>query len=50
MAENMGKWHSRRGPITKIMLSGGGKGDTALVALGLWYDFYEFECHLGNVS
>ena len=26
-----------------------GKGDTASVALGLWYDFHEFGCHLGNV-
>jgi len=50
MAVNMGKWHSKRGPNTKIMLSGGGKGDPAPVALGLWYDFQEFGCHLGNVG
>ena len=49
MARKMTEWHSKRAPITKIMLSGGGKGDTAPLALGLWYDFHEFGCHLGNV-
>ncbi len=48
MAENMGKWPSKRGPITKIMPSGGGKGDTAPLALGQWYDFHDFGCHPGN--
>jgi hypothetical protein len=50
MARKMIEWHSKRGPITKIMLSGGGKGDTAPLALGLWYDFHNFGCHLGNVG
>ncbi len=50
MARKMTEWHSKRGPITKIMLSGGGKGDTAPLALGLWYDFHEFGSHLGNVG
>ncbi len=50
MARKMTEWHSKRGPITKIMLSGGGKGDTAPLALGLWYDFHDFGCHLGNVG
>jgi len=35
MARKMTEWHSKRGPITKIMLSDGGKGDTAPLALEL---------------
>ncbi len=50
MAENMGKWPSNRGPISIIMPSDGGKGDTAPLALGLWYDFHEVGGHLGNVG
>ena len=40
----------KRGPITKIMPSDGCKGDTAPLALGLWYDFQGFGWHLGNVG
>ena len=50
MAENPDKWPSKRGPISKIMPSDGCKGDTAPLALGLWYDFHEFGWHLGNVG
>ena len=50
MARKMIEWHSKRGPITKIMLSDGGKGDTAPLALGPWYDFHEVGCHMGNVE
>ncbi len=50
MTENMGKWPSKRGPISKIILPDGVKGDTAPLALGLCYDFNEAECHLGNVD
>ncbi len=50
MAKNMTEWPSKRGPITKIMSSDGCKRDTAPLALGLWYDFHEFGCHLGNVG
>ena len=46
----MTEWHSKRGPITKIMLSDGGKGDTAPLALELWYYFHEVGWHLGNVG
>jgi hypothetical protein len=46
----MTEWLSKRGPITKIMPSDGCKGDTAALALGLWYDFHEFGWHLGNVG
>ncbi len=35
MAENLGKWRSKRGPIAKIMPSDDCKGDTAPLALGL---------------
>ncbi len=34
---------SKRGVITKIMLSDGGNGDTAPLALGLWCDSHEFD-------
>ena len=37
MARKMAGWHPKRGPITKIMLPDGCKGDTAPLALGLWY-------------
>ena len=50
MARKMTEWHPRHGPTTKIMLSDGGKGDTAPLELGLWYDSHEVECHLGNVG
>ncbi len=50
MAENLGKWRSKREPITKFGLSNGGKGGTAPLALGLWYDFHEYGWHLGNVG
>ncbi len=50
MAENLGKWRSKREPISKFGLSNGGKAGTAPLALGLWYDFHECEWHLGNVG
>ena len=39
MTENMGKWPSNRGPISKIMPSDGCKGDTVPLAVERWYDF-----------
>ncbi len=42
MAENLAKWPSKRGPISKFGLSNGGKGDTAPLAVDQWYDFREF--------
>ena len=50
MAENLGKWRSKREPISKFGLSNGGKAGAAPLALGLWYDFHEYEWHLGNVG
>ncbi len=50
MTENMGKWPSKRGPITKIMPSDGCKGDIIPLAVGKWYHFHEFGCRLGNVG
>jgi len=50
MAENLGQWPSECGPITKIMQSDGCLRDTVPVAVGQWYNFYEFGCHLGNVG
>jgi len=32
------------------MQSGGCKRDTVPVAVGQWYNFYEFGYHLGNVG
>ena len=50
MAEYMGKWPSKRGPISKNGPSDGCGGGAVLLALGLWYDFHEVGCHLGNVG
>ncbi len=50
MAVNTGKWPSKRGPIAKIMPSGGCKGDTVPLVVGRWYDFPEFGGYLGNVG
>ena len=50
MAGKVTEWPSKRGPIVKIMLLDGSKGGTAPLALGLWYDFHEVGCHLGNVG
>jgi len=48
MSGKMAEWHPKRGPITKIMIPDGVKGDIAPLALGLWYNFHEVGCHLGN--
>jgi hypothetical protein len=50
MAENLDKWPSKREPISKFGPSNGGKAGTAPWALGQWYDFHEYEWHLGNVD
>ncbi len=42
MARKATEWPSKRGPIAKIMPSGGCKGDTVLLAVERWYDFPEF--------
>ncbi len=50
MAENLGKWPSKRGPISKIRLSDRCGTDAVPLAVERWYDFPEFGCHLGNVG
>jgi hypothetical protein len=50
MAENLGKWPCKRGPISIIMPSNGCEGDAIPLAVERWYDFREFGCHLGNVG
>ena len=46
MAENLGKWPSKRGPIFKIRPSDGcGRGAVPL-AVERWYDLHGFGCHL----
>ena len=50
MTREMTEWPSECGPITKIMQSDGCLRDTVPVAVGQWYNFYEFGCHLGNVG
>ena len=50
MAVDMCKWLFKRGPITKIMPSNGGKGDTVPLAVGQLYGFHEFGGYLGNVG
>ncbi len=50
MVENLGKWPSKRGPISKIRPSDGCGRDGVPLAVDQWYDFHEFGCHLGNVG
>ncbi len=50
MTENMGKWPSKHGPISKFRPSDGCKGGTVPLAVGQWHDFPEFEGYLGNVE
>ncbi len=50
MAENMGKWPSNRGPISKIMPLDGCKGDAVPLVVEQWYNFPEFGGYLGNVG
>ncbi len=50
MAENMDKWASEHGQITKIRPSDGCKGGTVPLAVGKWYDFHKFQWHLENAS
>ena len=42
MAENLGKWLSKRGPISKIRPSDGCGWDAVPLAVERWYDFPEF--------
>jgi len=50
MAENLGKWPSKRGPISKIRPSDGCGRDAVPLAVGRWYDFHEFGWYLVNVD
>ncbi len=50
MAENLGKWPSKRGPISKIRPSDGCGRDAGPSAVERRYDFPEFGGHLGNVG
>jgi hypothetical protein len=49
MAENMGKWPSGHGQLTKIRLSEGDGGTTITPAAQFGYDCHGFEDYLGNV-
>ena len=50
MAENLGKWPSKRGPISKIGPSDGCGSDAVPLAVERWYEFHGFGWRLGNVS
>jgi hypothetical protein len=50
MAENMGKWPSAHGQLTKIRLSDGCVGKTITTAAQFEYDRHGFEGYLGNVG
>ncbi len=39
LAENLGKWSSKRGPISKIRPSDGCGRDAVTLAVERWYDF-----------
>ncbi len=47
---NLGKWPSKRGPITKTLPSVGCGKTSVLAKIGWWYIFPEFGYHLGNVG
>jgi len=50
MAENLGTWPSKRGPISKIRLSDGCGREPVPLAVERWYDFHGFGIHLENVG
>jgi hypothetical protein len=50
MAENMEKWPSGYGQLTKIRLSEGAGGTTITPAAQFGYDCHGFEGYLGNVG
>ncbi len=50
MAENLGKWPSKRGPISEIRPSDGRGRDAVFLALERRYDFPESGGYLGNVG
>jgi hypothetical protein len=50
MVENLGKWPSNRGPISKIRRSDGCGGDAFSMAVERWYDLHGFGIQLGNVG
>ena len=50
MAENLGKWASNRGLISKIRPSDGCKGDTVPSTVVRGYDLRKLGGHLGNVG
>ncbi len=50
MAENLAKWPSKRGPVTKIMPSDGCGRDAVPLAVERRYDFPEFGGYPGNVG
>ncbi len=50
MIENMDKWPSKRGPISKIRLPDDCGKDAVPQAVDQWYDFPEFGGYLGNVG
>ncbi len=50
MAENMEKWPSGHGQLTKIRLSDGCGGKTITTAAQFMYDRHGFEGYLGNVG
>ncbi len=50
MAENLGKWPSKRGPISKIRPSDGWRREAVPLAVVRWYDSPGFGSYLGNVG
>jgi hypothetical protein len=50
MAENLGKWPSKRGPISKIRPSDGCGRDAVPLAVIRWYDSPEFGSYLGKIG
>ncbi len=50
MAENLDKWPSKRGPISKIRPSDGCGRDAVPLAVGRWYNFHDFDVIWGMLD
>ncbi len=50
MAGNLGKWPSKRGPISKIRPSDGCRRDAIPLTVVRRHDIHELGCHLRNVG
>ncbi len=50
MVTKMTEWHSKRGPITKIILADGVKEDAPSLGVKRWYNLPETAAYVRNVG